>query len=65
MEALRSALRFGGAGRLRSVLVLCAPVQQRPLRRGDVVRADFLLRDREDAPGTGSRPRPRLAGDPL
>ncbi|MGW4888950.1 carboxypeptidase regulatory-like domain-containing protein [Streptomyces murinus] len=28
-------------------------VRQRPLRRGDVVRADFLLRDREDAPGTG------------
>ncbi|MEV7503967.1 carboxypeptidase regulatory-like domain-containing protein [Streptomyces sp. NPDC093018] len=28
-------------------------VQQRPLRCGAVVRADFLLRDREDAPGTG------------
>ncbi|MYR02066.1 hypothetical protein [Streptomyces sp. SID6139] len=28
-------------------------VQRRPLRRGAVVRAVFLLRDREDAPGTG------------
>ncbi|WP_375141310.1 carboxypeptidase-like regulatory domain-containing protein [Streptomyces murinus] len=28
-------------------------VRQRPLRRGDVVRADFLLRNREDVPGTG------------